>query len=398
MRTIGVVTVGRSDYGCYVPLLRAIQQDPTLRLQLLVGGMHLATAFGLTVEAIAADGFEIADRIDMRLASDTPDGIAHSMGLGMSGFAKTYARQRPDLLLVLGDRFEMFAAAAAAVPFRIPIAHIAGGELTEGAIDNSFRHAMTKLSHLHFVTTETYASRVIQMGEEPWRVTVCGAVGLDHLRTFVASDRRSLESLLGLSLEPAPLLVTYHPVTLEYDRAEAQIDALLEALEPIARPLVFTVPNADTNNQVIRRRIEAFVARHPAARLVPNLGTQAYFSLMAHAAAMVGNSSSGLVEAPSFGLPVVNIGTRQAGRLRAGNVIACGYEVDEIRQAVARAISPEFRQGLTGLRNPYGDGHASARILERLKTVAIDDRLLVKKFHHLSAPEARQDLALCSQT
>lgn len=397
MRTVGVVTVGRSDYGCYVPLLRAMQQERALRLQLIVGGMHLAKAFGLTVEMITADGFEIADRIDMRLASDTPDGIAHSMGLGMSGFAKTYARQRPDLLLVLGDRFEMFAAAAAAVPFRIPIAHIAGGELTEGAIDNSFRHAMTKLSHLHFATTETYASRVIQMGEEPWRVTVCGAVGLDHLRTFVASDRRSLESSLGLSLDPAPLLVTYHPVTLEYDRAEAQIDALLEALEPLARPLVFTAPNADTNNQVIRRRIEAFAARRPSAALVPNLGTQAYFSLMACAAAMVGNSSSGIVEAPSFGLPVVDIGTRQAGRLRAANVISCGYAVEEIRRAIAHALAPGFRESLRGLRNPYGDGHAAARILEALKGIVIDDRLLVKRFHHVDVQEAARALA-CTPT
>ncbi len=397
MRTIGVVTVGRSDYGCYVPLLRAMRQDPALRLQLIVGGMHLAAAFGLTVELITADGFDIAGRVDLRMSSDTPEGIATSMGIGMAGFAQAYARLRPDLLLVLGDRFEMYAAASAAVPFRIPIAHIAGGELTEGAIDNSFRHAMTKLSHLHFVATEEYAQRVIQMGEEPWRVTACGAVGLDHLRTFVASDRQALESLLGLSLDSAPLLVTYHPVTLEYDRAEAQIDALLEALESVARPLVFTLPNADTNNQVIRRRIEAFVGRHPSAALVPNLGTQAYFSLMARAAAMVGNSSSGIVEAPSFGLPVVDIGTRQAGRLRAANVIPCGYAAEEIRRAIARALAPEFRESLRGLRNPYGAGHAAARIVEALKGIAIDERLLVKRFHQVEVREAARALA-CTPT
>ncbi len=393
MRTIGVVTVGRSDYGNYVPLLRAIQRDAALRLQLIVGGMHLSAAFGLTVEAIRADGFDIADRVEMLLSSDAPEGIATSMGVGVMGFAQAYARHRPDVLVVLGDRFEMYAAASAAVPFRMPIAHIAGGELTEGAIDNSFRHAITKLSHLHFVTTATYAARVIQMGEEPWRVTVSGALGLDHLQAFVASGRPALEALVGLRLDPPPLVVTYHPVTLEYDRAGVQIDALLNALQPLDRPLIFTLPNADTNGRVIRQRIEAFVARRPSAVLVPNLGTQAYFSLMAHAAAMVGNSSSGLVEAPSFGLPVVDIGTRQAGRLRAANVIPCGYGADEIRQALARALSPEFRAGLQGLRNPYGEGRASERILEALTGVAIDDRLLVKAFHQVGARQAPQELS-----
>ena len=396
MRTVGVVTVGRSDYGCYVPLLRVLHRDPALRLQLIVGGMHLEPAFGRTVERITADGFDIAERVEMRIASDTPEGIAASMGIGVTGFARVYARLRPDLVIVLGDRFEMYAAASAAVPFRIPIAHIAGGELTEGAIDNSFRHAITKLSHLHFVTTALYASRVIQMGEEPWRVTVCGAVGLDHLRTFVASDRRALESLVGLPLDPAPLLVTYHPVTLEYDQAEAQIDALLEALEPVARPLVFTAPNADTNNRVVCRRIEAFVARHPSAALIPNLGTQAYFSLMARAAAMVGNSSSGLVEAPSFGVPVVDIGSRQAGRLRAANVIPCGYAAEEIRRAIARALAPEFRERLRGLRNPYGDGHAAPRILAALNGIPIDDRLLVKRFHHVGSPAEPRETLVCT--
>jgi len=214
MRTIGVVTVGRSDYGNYVPLLRAIQRDAALRLQLIVGGMHLSAAFGLTVEAIRADGFDIADRVEMLLSSDAPEGIATSMGVGVMGFAQAYARHRPDVLVVLGDRFEMYAAASAAVPFRMPIAHIAGGELTEGAIDNSFRHAITKLSHLHFVTTATYAARVIQMGEEPWRVTVSGALGLDHLQAFVASGRPALEALVGLRLDPPPLVVTYHPAAL----------------------------------------------------------------------------------------------------------------------------------------------------------------------------------------
>ncbi len=380
-RTIGVVTVGRSDYGVYLPLLRALQAEPSLKLRVIVGGMHLVPEFGDTIKVIEADGFEISDRVEMLLASDTPGGIAQSMGIGTIGFAQAYARARPDLLVVLGDRFEMHAAAVAAIPFCVPIAHLAGGELTEGAIDNSLRHSITKLSHLHFAATEEYARRIVQMGEEPWRVVVSGALSLDHLQSLTLLDRAALEGVCHLPFDPPPLLVTYHPVTLAYDHAEGQIDALLQALRTADRAILFTAPNADTNGRVIRRRIQEFAQQHPTAAFVPNLGTQAYFSVMALAAAMVGNSSSGIVEAPSFGLPVVDIGARQAGRLRAANVIGCGERVEEIRDAIARALSPAFRERLRGLRNPYGDGRAAQRIVQALATVAIDRRLLIKKFH-----------------
>jgi UDP-hydrolysing UDP-N-acetyl-D-glucosamine 2-epimerase len=386
-KTIGVVTVGRSDYGVYVPVLRAIQAEPSLRLQLFVGGMHLSPEFGSTVAMIEADGFSIADRVDMLLVSDTPEGIAAAIGRGVAGFARAYQRQRPDLLLVLGDRFEMFAAAVAAVPFKLPMAHIAGGELTEGAIDDSFRHSMTKLSHLHFVATQEYARRVIQMGEEPWRVTVSGAPHLDHLRATRLLSREALESRCGIRLGTAPLLVTYHPVTLEYEHAGWQIEQLLQALADGERPVIFTLPNADTNGRIIRRRIEAFVGSHPNAVLVPNLGTQAYVSLMAIAGAMVGNSSSGLVEAPFFGLPVVNIGTRQQGRIRARNVIDCGYEAAQIRAALRQALQPGFREEVTGGDNPYGDGHAAERIVARLALAEERARLLRKPFVDLEPSE-----------
>lgn len=380
MRKIGVVTVARSDYSIYLPVLRKIQADPDLELHLLVAGMHLSPEFGLTAKVMEADGFQIAERVEMLLSSDTPDGIAKSMGLGVIGFAQSFARFRPDVLLVLGDRFEMHAAALAALPFKIPVAHIHGGEITEGAVDDALRHSMTKLSHLHFVSTQEYARRVIQMGEETWRVVVSGSPALDNLHTLTLLPREELAGRFGLRLDRAPLLVTFHPVTLECEQTEGQVSELLDALRVVELPVVFTMPNADTNGRVIARMIEEFVKRQPDAWIVPNFGPEGYFSMMAVSAAMVGNSSSGIVEAASFGLPVVNIGTRQQGRARGENVIDVGYERDEIIRGIRWAISPEFRARLQGLTNPYGDGHAAEVIVRRVKEVVLDNRLLVKHF------------------
>lgn len=380
MRTIGVVTVGRSDYSSYVPVLRRMQAEGGLTLHLIAAGMHLSPEFGLTVEAIEADGFPIADRVPMSLSSDTPQALAMSMGLGTMGFAQVYARSRPDLLLVLGDRIEMHAAVVAAVPFNVPIAHIAGGEVTEGAIDDALRHSITKLSHLHFVTNQEHARRVAQMGEEPWRIVVAGAPTLDNLRMMPPMSQEELATHLGRPLATETLLVTYHPVTREYERTEWQMQELLEALQMAGRPALFTLPNADTNGRLIARLIEAFVARVPTAHLVANLGTRGYYSLMSHAAAMVGNSSSGMIEAPSFGLPVVNVGTRQQGRLRARNVIDVGYHRQEILAGIRRALEPEFRTSLRGLSNPYGNGQAAEIIVKTLKDVALDERLIRKRF------------------
>ncbi len=381
MRTIGVVTTSRADYGILVPVLERIQGDTDLRLHLIVAGAHLSPEFGLTVRAIEQDGFNIAERIEMLLSSDTPEGIAKSAGLGMVGFAQSYGRLRPDILLVLGDRFETHAAVAAALPFKIPVAHIHGGESTEGAIDDALRHSITKMSHLHFVATETYARRVSQMGEEPWRVVVSGAPGLDNLRRVRLLSRTQLDNQYNLPPKAPFLLVTYHPVTLEYEQTESQVRELLAALAEVDATVVLTYPNADTGSRLIIQMLKEFTTQHPRSQLVVHLGTQAYLSMMKHAAAMVGNSSSGIIEAASFRLPVVNIGNRQRGRLRGKNVIDVGYSRAEILKGIKKAMSPRFRAGLADLVNLYGDGHAARRIVGRLKRIELNDRLLLKCFY-----------------
>lgn len=388
MRTIGIVTVARSDYGIYLPILRKIQADPELNLHLLVSGMHLSPEFGLTVQAIESDGFPIGERVEMLLSSDSPEGIAKSIGMGTIGFAQAFGRFRPDVLVVLGDRFEMYAAAVAALPFKIPVAHIHGGEITLGAIDDALRHSMTKLSHLHFASTQEYARRLRQMGEEPWRITVSGAPGLDNIPAIRLLSPEELESRYGLHLQPPPLLVTFHPVTQESERADWQLGELLAVLDELEMPVVFTMPNADTGSRLMMQRIETFIRARSWAQKVDNLGSQGYFSLMAIAMVMVGNSSSGIIEAPSFGLPVVNIGTRQTGRVKAANVIDVGYERTEILKGVLQALRPEFRAGLRRLSNPYGLGQASEIIVAKLKGVPLDDRLLVKRFCDLDITAA----------
>lgn len=387
---IGVVTVGRSDYGIYQSVLRRIQADPDLQLHLIVTGMHLSPEFGLTIKAIEVDGFAIGDRVEMLLSSDSPEAIAKSMGLGIIGMAQAYARRQPDILVVLGDRFEMHAAALAALPFKIPVAHIHGGELTEGAIDDALRHSLTKLSHLHFVSNQEYGDRVVQLGEESWRVTVSGAPGLDNLQTVKLLSRDEIAKRFNLHRDQHPLLVTFHPVTLEYEQAAWQTGELLTALSRFDLPIVFTMPNADTGGRIISRMLEEFAQGRESVKIVDNLGTEGYFSLMAMAAAMVGNSSSGIIEAPSFELPVVNIGTRQQGRVRAANVIDVGYETVEIFEGIKRAVQPQFRESLSDLVNPYGIGDAAERIVGRLKTAVLDDTLIRKRFHDVPSPSVHE--------
>lgn len=384
MRTIGVVSVARSDYGIYLPVLKGIQADPELDLHLLAGGMHLSPEFGMTVEAIEADGFAVGERVEMLLSSDSPEGIVKSMGLGLIGYAQAYTRTRPDILLTLGDRFEMHAAALAALPFKIPVAHIHGGEVTQGAIDDALRHSLTKLSHLHFVATDEYGRRVVQLGEDPAQVVVSGAPALDNLRTVELLDRSQVEQRYGLHLDAPPLLVTFHPVTLEFEQTRRHIGELLDALADWDMPMVFTQPNADTGGRVIAARVAAFAANRVNVQIVDNLGMQGYFSVMTVAAAMVGNSSSGIIESPSFKLPVVNIGTRQDGRTRAENVIDVGCTKAEIARGITRALSSDFRAGLARLTNPYGDGLAAEKIVDRLRQVALGDQLLRKEFKDLT--------------
>lgn len=356
---------------------------PDLRYHLMVSGMHLSPEFGLTIQEIETEGFEIGERVEMLLSSDTPEGIAKSLGLGVIGFAQVFGRFRPDILMVLGDRFEMYAAALAALPFKIAIAHIHGGELTQGAIDDALRHSITKLSHLHFVSTQEYAHRVRQLGEAPWRVIVSGAPGLDNLNSIQLMATSELETRFALHLAQPFLLVTFHPVTLEYEHLQWQVSELLAALETCGLPVIFTLPNADTGSRNIIGMIRDFVQSHSAAQMVDNLGTRAYFSLMSLAAAMVGNSSSGIIEAGSFKLPAVNIGTRQEGRLRGANVIDVGYNRQEIINGINQAVQPEFRKNLEKLVNPYGTGKAAAIIVEKLATVVVDNNLLKKSFYDI---------------
>lgn len=384
MRTISVVTGARSDYGIYRPVLRAIQDDPDLALRLIACGAHLSHDFGHSVDDIEADGIAVSERIETLLGYDTPEAIARSTGRGVTAFAESFAHTRPELLLVLGDRYEMFAAAAAALPFAVPLGHIHGGEATEGLIDEAIRHSITKMSHLHFVATEAYRTRVIQLGEAPDRVTVSGAPGLDNLHGLEYQPREVLADIVGLDLSTAPLLVTHHPVTLEYEDTEIHIDTLLQVLAGISRPKIFTYPNADTQGQIVIAAIDRFVAAGEDAVAVPNLGTRTYFSLMREAAAMVGNSSSGIIEAASFGLPVVDIGNRQRGRVRGANVIHAEPSGDAIRTALDAALSPEFRDSLSGMANPYGDGRAAGRIVRVLRDTPLDRALIEKRFHDLN--------------
>lgn len=382
MTRIAAVTVARSDFGILLPVARAIAASPGLDLQVVVGGTHLSPAFGLTVRGIEADGFTPAARVEMTLATDSGVGIATSVGLGVSGFAAAFDRLQPDLLLLVGDRFETLAAAVAAVPLTLPIAHIHGGEVTEGAFDDQIRHAITKMSHVHFVATDRAGARVRQMGEEPWRVHVTGAPGLDLLRQMTPLPLAEVQKRVGLPADgAAPLLVTFHPVTLEAADTSSQVRAVAAALARVPHPVIITAPNADTEYGGIRDAWNQLAAAAPGRVVVrESLGSELYLSLLHHARAMVGNSSSGLIEAPSTELPVVNIGNRQAGRERGTNVVDVPPETEAIIAAISTVTGAGFRQRLAGMRNPYGDGRAAVRIVEHLLALPGRRALLAKKF------------------
>lgn len=345
--------------------------------------MHLSAAFGMTVDEIRNDGIPIAECIETLSGEDSAAGAGRTIANTVRGFADSFERSPPDILLLMGDRPEMLAAATAALSFAIPVAHLHGGELTYGAIDDSIRHALTKLSHIHFAATESYAARIRQLGEDPAHVHVTGGPGLDNLRALDFLDKADLETTVGMPLDPAPLLCTFHPVTLEREDTIGQLDAMLEAIDRLNLPTVFTYPNADPEGRRIIERLERFCGGRNDRALVANLGTQAYFSMMKHGAAMVGNSSSGITEAASFRLPVVNIGSRQGGRLRAANIIDVEPQADAIAQAIETATSEAFRAGLVSLVNPYGDGRAAERIVRLLRDTPVGPSLVMKKFRDL---------------
>ncbi len=369
-RKICVVTGSRAEYGLLYWLLKKIEGDPDLNLQLVVTGMHLSPHFGHTYQQIEADGFEVNAKVDMLLSADSAVGITKSLGLGTIGFADVFEQLAPDMVIVLGDRFEILAAAQAALLARIPVAHIHGGETSEGAYDENIRHAISKMAQWHFVAAEQYRQRVIQLGEAPQRVFNVGAPGLDHLKYSELLSREDLERFFKMDLRGPLLLVTYHPVTLGDCSPEVSMEELLCALREFDdASVIFTYPNADTGGRVIRQLIERFISDYPERmRGYESLGQQRYLSVMSHSDVIIGNSSSGLIEAPALKKATVNIGDRQKGRLKATSIIDATERHREIAVAIRRALSLEFREQLAQTKSLYGCGDASAKILQILKT------------------------------
>ncbi len=383
-RRICVVTGSRAEYGLLFWLLREIEADPDLVLQIIATGMHLAPQFGSTCEVIERDGFRIDAKVDMLLASDTPVAVAKSLGLGTMGMAGALYRLEPDIAVVLGDRFEILAAAQAALTMRIPLAHIHGGEVTEGALDDSMRHAITKMAHLHLVAAEAYRQRVIQMGEQPHRVFDVGAPGLDNIERLELLDLDALEAELEFSLGHGYFLVTYHPVTLGEDDPEHAVGALLDALDAFPdHQVLMTGVNADAGNDCIARAMARYAADRPERVAVfASLGQRRYLSAMKHCAAVLGNSSSGIIEAPAMGVPTVNLGDRQRGRLRTASIIDCRERHEDIVSAITRALSPEVVEAARMQQPVRGGGGTAKRIATILKEVDLDG-ILVKPFHDL---------------
>jgi UDP-N-acetylglucosamine 2-epimerase (non-hydrolysing)/GDP/UDP-N,N'-diacetylbacillosamine 2-epimerase (hydrolysing) len=377
-RKIAVVTSSRADYNhLYWPLQRMTEHQG-LDVEVIALGPHLSPEFGYTVAEIESDGFQIAAKIECLLSSDSDVGMAKTIGLATLSLADCLGQIRPDLLLLIADRYEMLAPASVALALRIPVAHIEGGEVSEGAIDDAVRNALTKLSHVHFTSTERARSRVIAMGEEAWRVHCVGAPSLDHLRHSKLRSREQMEWELGMELREAPLVVAYHPTTIARDTTR-EAEALFEALATLTKPLLFCYPNADAGSRGLIERVQLFVEAHRNARLFVNLSPVSYWSLLQCARMLVGNSSSGIMEAASFGLPAVDVGIRQRGRERGPNVLNADAVPEAILRQIAVAEDPVFRNSLDGMKNPYGDGLAAERIADTIASVPLGEELLIKR-------------------
>ena len=377
-RTIAVLTTSRADYSHLYWPLRDLASDPAINLRLIVMGHHLSPEFGNTVREIEQDGFSIHSRIECLLSSDSDVGMAKTIGVATLGLADCLAQVRPDLLLIIADRFEMLAPATVAVALRIPVAHIEGGEISEGAIDNSIRNALTMLSHVHFTSTESARARVIAFGEEAWRVHKVGSPSLDHLRRSRLKSREELETELQLDLQTPFALIGFHPATIARDTTR-EAAALFEALSSASPRLFFCYPNADAGSRELIQRTRAFCETRPDSKILVNLDPVTYWSLLGNALLLIGNSSSGIMEAASFATPVVNIGIRQQGRERGANVLDAPADAQAIIQNINIASSQEFRSGLVGMQNPYGDGYSSERIARVLGAVPLGESLLMKK-------------------
>lgn len=378
MKKICVVTGTRAEYGLLYWLVEKIQTDPELQLQLIVTGMHLSPEFGLTYQEIEKK-FRIDKKIEMLLSSDTPVGISKSMGLAQISFSEAYAELEPDLIIILGDRYEIFAAASSAMVARVPIAHLHGGEATEGLIDEPIRHCLTKMSHLHFTATEEYRKRVIQLGEAPNRVFNVGGLGVESIKRLPLLNKLELERSIGFRLAQKNLLVTFHPVSLEKSTARQQFTELLAALDELENThIIFTKANSDTDGRIINQMIDHYTAKNSHKAIAfTSLGQLRYLSALQFVDAMVGNSSSGLTEAPSFNIGTINIGERQKGRIKAASVIDCEPVKTSIQTAFVRLYSTEFQSQLSIVKNPYGDGCASEKILAVIKEVELKN--IVKK-------------------
>jgi UDP-hydrolysing UDP-N-acetyl-D-glucosamine 2-epimerase len=377
-RKIAVVTTSRADYSHLYWPLHDLARHSDVDLKLIVMGPHLSPEFGRTVCDIENDGLEIAARVECLLSSDTDVGMAKTIGMATLSLADCLGQMRPDLILLIADRYEMLAPAAVALALRIPIAHIEGGEISEGAIDNTVRHSLTKLSHVHFTSTLQARERVIAMGEEEWRVHRAGAPSLDHLRRNTLLTREQLEALLQVDLTKPSAVVAYHPVTIVRDTTQ-EADALFAALLETPGQILFSYPNTDAGSRELIRRTEQFLAQRPDARVFVNLGALNYWSVLRHATLMIGNSSSGIMETPSFALPTVNVGMRQQGRERSPNILDAAPETSDILAKIEIARSDGFRRSLEGMQNPYGEGHASEKIVSVLTSVVLGERLLIKK-------------------
>ena len=377
-RKIAVVTTSRADYGHLYWPMRDLSDHPGVDLQIIVLGSHLSPEFGNTIREIEKDGFPIAAQVECLLSSDSDVGMAKTIGLAILSLADLFGTMRPDLLLLIADRYEMLAPASAALALRIPIAHIEGGEISEGAIDDAVRNALTKMSHIHFTSTQRAKERVISMGEEPWRVHRAGAPSLDHLRRQTLFTREELETRIGVELSQPTILALYHPVTLARDTV-LEADAYFSALQDVPEKIFFCYPNADAGSRELIERTKAFITARPHDRIFINLDALTYWSLLRQVEMLVGNSSSGIMETASFALPTVNIGLRQQGRERARNVVDAPADVHSIGNAMRMAKSESFRESLAGMTNPYGEGFASEKIVEVLTSAPPSEHLLIKR-------------------
>jgi len=364
--------------------MKRVENDPLLELQLVVTGMHLSPEFGLTYKQIEKDGFSIDEKVEMLVSSDTPSAIAKSIGLGTISFADTFSRLNPDVIVVLGDRFEIFSAAQTAMVMRIPIAHIHGGELTEGLIDDPIRHSITKMAHIHFTANEEYKNRVIQMGEQPGTVYNVGTLGVEGINKTKYLSKKELSESVQLTLDKF-FLVTLHPTTLQDNTSEAQIKILLQALDEFPQyQIIFTKTNADTDGRIINSIIEEYVKKNKDSSVVyDSLGQLRYLSAIKHCELVVGNSSSGLIEVPFFRKPTINLGVRQKGRLKADSVIDCSFDVNQIKSAIETAISLEFKEKIKNMPMIYGEGDTSEQLVQILKAIPLGN-IVMKQFYNIT--------------